>query len=97
MNIRRNFPKLENQDGIDRGKAYVIRARDAIQDPAMETGMFLHNNLYANTMLDFGADRIFIAHKLRQLPNHYSSKLKEPYIVEMANGKTGSTHEILEK
>lgn len=70
---------------------FMIGTRDAIQDPSVETSMFLINSLYATILFDSGADRSCITPVFRKLLNDKSSKLKETYIIEMENGQIGST------
>lgn len=62
----------------------------------MVTGTYLINNLYENVLFDFGVDRSYITPEFWKLLNHLSRKLREPYIVQMANGEIGSTQEELE-
>lgn len=73
----------------------MIGARDAIQESTVVRCTFLVNGLYASIIFDSGAKRSFITPNFREILNHKSMNLDEPYIVEMANGETGSTHGIL--
>ncbi|XP_052627241.1 uncharacterized protein LOC128133747 [Lactuca sativa] len=95
--IKKECPKLKSQGGIGRGRAFVIGSREAIQDPSVVSGTFLIDNLYAAILFDSGADRSFITPTFTKLLSHKSSRLKEIYEVEIANGQTEKTHEILEK
>lgn len=94
--FRRSCSKLRYQGGNDRVRGFLIGVKDAIQDPIVVTSMFIINNLYTNILFDSGVDRSYITPKFRQLLNHPSSKLKETYIVEIANGQFNSNQEILE-
>ncbi|XP_023741612.1 uncharacterized protein LOC111889700 [Lactuca sativa] len=94
--IKRECPKLRSQGSTRRGRAFVIGGREAVQDPSVVSGTFLIDNLYAMILFDFGADRSFITLVFRKFLSHESSKLKEIYEVEIANGQTEKTHEILE-
>ncbi|XP_023760065.1 uncharacterized protein LOC111908470 [Lactuca sativa] len=94
--IKKECPKLRSQGGIGRGRAFVIRSREAIQDPSVVSGRFLIDNLYASILFDSGADRSFITPIFRKLLSYESSKLKEIYEVEIANGQNEKRHEILE-
>ncbi|XP_052621052.1 uncharacterized protein LOC128126917 [Lactuca sativa] len=95
--IKKECPKLRSQGGIGRGRAFVIGSREAIQDPSVESGMFLIDNLYATILFDSGEDRSFITLTFRKLLSHKSSRLKEIYEVEIADGQSEKTHETLEK
>lgn len=55
---------MRNDGGNARGRAFVIGARDTIQDPTVVTCTFLVNNLYATILFDFGAEKSFITHNL---------------------------------
>ena len=61
----------------------------------MVTGTFLINNLYENILFDTDTDRSYITPKFRKLLDHPSSKLREAYRVEMANGQADIVMEIL--
>ncbi|XP_023739513.1 uncharacterized protein LOC111887572 [Lactuca sativa] len=94
--IKRECPKLKSQGGIGRGKEFVIGSREAIQDPSIVFGTLLIDNLYATILFESVANRSFITPTFRKLLSHESSKLKEIYEVEIANGQTERTLEILE-
>ena len=68
----------------------MIGTKDAIQDPINVTSIFPINSLYASILFDRSAERSFITSKFRKNLSHKSRKLDEPYIVEMANGESGS-------
>ncbi|XP_023763050.1 uncharacterized protein LOC111911512 [Lactuca sativa] len=95
--IKKAYPKLRSQGGIGRGRVFVIGSGEAIQDPSVVSGTFLIDNLYATILFDSGADRSFITPTFRKLLSHKPSRLKEIYEVEIANGQSEKTHEILEK
>lgn len=86
---------MGNQGGNARGRAFLIGVMDAIQDPNVVINTFLIHNLYVNILFDSGADKSYVIPKFRQLLNHPSSKLREVYIVEMANVQIGITQEVL--
>ena len=60
----------------------------------MVTGTFLLDNSYACILFDSGAERSFVNQKFAHLLKQKSQALKEPFTVEMANGKTESTSSI---
>lgn len=68
------------------GRKFVIGARDDVHDPTVVGGTYLINDLYVNALFNFGADKSYITPEFRKLLNHPCSKLRETYIVEMANG-----------
>lgn len=78
--------KLKNDGGRARGRAFVIRGKEAIQDPSVVTGTFLINNVYATILFDFGANKSFITLIFKHLLNHKSNKLDVACEVEVANG-----------
>ena len=94
--IRRNCPKLGNQARNKQAQSFAMGSKEAIQNPKVVTGTFLINNIHATILFDTGADRSFVNHKFRSLLSQQSSKLKEPYEVELANGHIRITREILE-
>ncbi|KAL7614378.1 hypothetical protein Lser_V15G06797 [Lactuca serriola] len=94
--IKRECPKLKSQGGIGHGREFVIGSREAIQDPLVVFGTLLIDNLYATILFESVADRSFITPTFRKLLSHESSKLKEIDEVEIANGQTERTLEILE-
>ena len=95
--FKKNCPKLGRPAGNARGRAFVIGRKEAREEPTVVTGTFLLNNLHAIVLFDSGADRSFISLRFRNYLNHKAIKLKEPYAVELANGQTGYSLEILNK
>ncbi|GKA92590.1 putative reverse transcriptase domain-containing protein [Tanacetum coccineum] len=77
------------------GRAYMLKDRNAHQDPNVVTGMFLLNQHLVKVLFDSGADRSFISISL-------ASKLKIPsitidtfYDIEMADGNLVSTNTVI--
>ncbi|GJR22870.1 putative reverse transcriptase domain-containing protein [Tanacetum coccineum] len=77
------------------GRAYMLKDRNAQQDPNVVTGMFLLNQHLVKVLFDSGADRSFISISL-------ASKLKIPsitidtfYDIEMADGNLVSTNTVI--
>ncbi|KAI3510702.1 hypothetical protein L1887_17835 [Cichorium endivia] len=93
--IRRDCTKPRNQEGVTRGRAFVIGTNEARQEPGVVTGTFLINHLYATILFDSGSDMSYVSLKFKNLLNHKAIKLNEPYMVEMANGQTDYTYEKL--
>ncbi|GJR10983.1 reverse transcriptase domain-containing protein [Tanacetum coccineum] len=78
------------------GRAYMLRDRNAHQNPNVVTGMFLLNQHLARVLFDSGADKSFVSISL-------SSKLNIPpiiidtfYDIEMADGNLVSTNTIIQ-
>ncbi|XP_076917564.1 uncharacterized protein LOC143577685 [Bidens hawaiensis] len=94
--FRNNCPKLRNNNNQARGRAFVIGTKDARQDPSTVTGMFLVNDHYAHILFDSGADLSFVSTKFRPLLGIESNKLKDKYIIELANGKLIETSEVVQ-
>jgi hypothetical protein len=88
---KRDCPKLNNQA---RGRAFVIGAGDARQDPNVVTGTFPLNGHYASVLFDTGADFSFVSVEFKRLLGLKTSKLDTPYSIELANGKTIETREV---
>ncbi|KAJ0926534.1 putative nucleotidyltransferase, Ribonuclease H [Helianthus annuus] len=88
---RKDCPK-ENQA---RGRAFVIGARDARQDPNVVTGTFPINQHFASVLFDTGADFSFISIEFKNILGLDSSKLDVPYSIELANGKLVEADEVI--
>ncbi|XP_035834025.1 uncharacterized protein LOC118482595 [Helianthus annuus] len=94
--FKKECPKLKDQNSNQaRGRAFVIGAGEARQDPNIVTGMFLINDIYASVLFDTGADRSFVSTSFRPLINVKPDKLKHKYVIELANGKLIETSEII--
>lgn len=84
--FKKECPKLKDQGGNGRGRAFVIGARGEINDPNVVTDTFPVNNVYTLVLFDSGTDRSFITPKFTQLLSHKSSRLNETYVIEIDNG-----------
>ncbi|XP_022042198.1 uncharacterized protein LOC110944861 [Helianthus annuus] len=80
-----------------RGRAFVIGAKDARQEPNVVTGTFPINNHFASILFDTGADYSFISKEFRNILGVESSKLDIPYSIELADGKLVESGEIIKK
>lgn len=69
----------------------MIGTKDSIHDATVVTGTLAINGLYASILFDSFAKRSFNTPKFRKHSSLKSMKLDEPYVVEMANGESGST------
>ncbi|GKE35353.1 putative reverse transcriptase domain-containing protein, partial [Tanacetum coccineum] len=75
---------LKNQA---RGRAFMLGAEEARQDPNIMTGMFTLNDHYATTLFDFGADYSSISTTFIPLLGIEPSDLGFSYEIEIASGQ----------
>ncbi|GJX21570.1 putative reverse transcriptase domain-containing protein [Tanacetum coccineum] len=68
------------------GRAYMLRDRNAHQDPNVVTGMFLLNQHLARVLFDSGADKSFISTSLASMLNIPPITIDTFYDIEMADG-----------
>ncbi|GJT95309.1 putative reverse transcriptase domain-containing protein [Tanacetum coccineum] len=68
------------------GRAYMLRDRNAHQDPNVVTGMFLLNQHLARVLFDSGADRSFVSISLASMLNIPPITIDTFYNIEMADG-----------
>ncbi|GJR06703.1 putative reverse transcriptase domain-containing protein [Tanacetum coccineum] len=78
------------------GRAYMLRDRNAHQDPNVVTGMFLLNQHLARVLFDFGADRGFISISLASMLNIPPITIDTFYDIEMANRNLVSTNTVIQ-
>ncbi|GJX23249.1 putative reverse transcriptase domain-containing protein [Tanacetum coccineum] len=74
-----------NNDNQVRGRAFMLGAEEAHQDPNIVTGTFTLNNHYATTLFDSGADYSFISTTLIPLLGIEPSDLGFSYEIEIAS------------
>ena len=91
---RKDCPKANNRNIGGRGRVFAMGQDEAIADPTVVTGTFLLDNSYACILFDSGAERSFVSHDFKGMLKPIPQSLSEPFIVEMANGKTEGTKEI---
>ncbi|GJV34329.1 putative reverse transcriptase domain-containing protein [Tanacetum coccineum] len=77
------------------GKAYMLRDKNAHQDPNVVMGMFLLNQHVAKVLFDSGADRSFISISLASMLNIPSITIDTFYDIEMADENLISTNTII--
>ncbi|GJU73644.1 reverse transcriptase domain-containing protein [Tanacetum coccineum] len=77
------------------GRAYMLKDRNAQQDPNVVTGMFLLNQHLVKVLFDSGADRSFISISLASKLNIPSITIDTFYDIEMADGNLVSTNIII--
>ncbi|GJR88947.1 reverse transcriptase domain-containing protein [Tanacetum coccineum] len=68
------------------GRAYMLRDKNAHQDPNMVTGTFLLNQHLAKVLFDSRADRSFISISLASMLNIPSITIDTFYDIKMADG-----------
>nr|GEV37299.1 putative reverse transcriptase domain-containing protein [Tanacetum cinerariifolium] len=77
------------------GRAYMLRDRNAHQDPKVVTGMFLLNQHLVKVLFDSGADRSFISISLASMLNISSITIDTFYDIEMADRNLLSTNTVI--
>ncbi|GKA50611.1 putative reverse transcriptase domain-containing protein [Tanacetum coccineum] len=77
------------------GRAYMLRDKNAHQDPNVVTGMFLLNQHLAKVLFDSGADKSFISISLASKLNNPSITIDTFYDIEMADGNLVSTNTVI--
>ncbi|GJX17717.1 putative reverse transcriptase domain-containing protein [Tanacetum coccineum] len=80
-----------------RGRAFIMGANEACQNPNIVTGTFSLNNHYATALFDSGADYSFISTKFMPLIDVTPSILNPSYEIEVANGQIVETNKIVHK
>ncbi|GJX45216.1 putative reverse transcriptase domain-containing protein [Tanacetum coccineum] len=76
-----------NQKNKARGRAFMLGAEEARQDPNIITGTFTLNNHYATTLFDSSADYSFVSTTFLPLLDIEPSDLGFSYEIEIASGK----------
>nr|GEW24950.1 hypothetical protein [Tanacetum cinerariifolium] len=83
----RNLPGHGNEENQARGRAFMLGAKVARQDPNIVTGMFTLKNHYATTLFDSGADYSFVSTTFIPLLGIKPSELGFRYEIEIASGQ----------
>ncbi|KAJ9561636.1 LOW QUALITY PROTEIN: hypothetical protein OSB04_006796 [Centaurea solstitialis] len=86
-----------NRGGLARGRAFVIGAEEARQNPDVVTGTFLLNNYPATVLFDSGADRSCVSLDFRPKINKKSQNLKEEHLIEYSNGELVKASKVVKK
>ncbi|GJX24994.1 reverse transcriptase domain-containing protein [Tanacetum coccineum] len=76
----------ENNSNQARGRAFMLGAYEARQDPNIVTGTFTLNNHYATTLFDSGANYIFVSTTFIPLLGIEPSDLGFSYEIEITSG-----------
>ncbi|GJS54069.1 putative reverse transcriptase domain-containing protein [Tanacetum coccineum] len=77
------------------GRAYILRDKNAPQDPNVVTGTFILNQHLAKVLFDSRADRSFISISLASILNIPSIIIDTFYDIEMADGNLVSTNTVI--
>ncbi|GKD84236.1 reverse transcriptase domain-containing protein [Tanacetum coccineum] len=78
------------------GRAYMLRDRNAHQNPNIVTGMFLLKQHLARVLFDSGADKSFISISLASMLNIPPITIDTFYNIEMADGNLVSTNIVIQ-
>nr|GEX48274.1 reverse transcriptase domain-containing protein [Tanacetum cinerariifolium] len=78
------------------GRTYLLRDKNAHQDPNVVTGTFLLNHRPARTLFDSGANRSFVSISFASILNIPSITLDTTYNIEMADGNLISTNTVIQ-
>ncbi|GJU99658.1 putative reverse transcriptase domain-containing protein [Tanacetum coccineum] len=78
------------------GRAYMLRDRNAHQDPNVVMGMFLLNQHLARVLFDSGADKSFVSISLASKLNIPPITIDTFYNIEMADGNLVSTNTVIQ-
>ncbi|GJT00572.1 putative reverse transcriptase domain-containing protein [Tanacetum coccineum] len=76
-----------NQGTHARGRAFMLGAEEARQDPNIVTGTFTLNNHFATTLLDSGADYSFVSTTFIPLLGLEPNEVGFRYEIEIASGQ----------
>ncbi|GKA78704.1 putative reverse transcriptase domain-containing protein [Tanacetum coccineum] len=77
------------------GRPYMLRDRNAHQDPNIVTCMFLLNQHLARVLFDSGADKSFVSISLASMLNIPPITIDTFYDIEMDDGNLGSTNTVI--
>ncbi|GJY23131.1 putative reverse transcriptase domain-containing protein [Tanacetum coccineum] len=88
------FRKTTNNNA--QGRAYMLRDRNAHQNPNVVTGMFLLNQHLARVLFDSGADKSFVSISLASKLNIPPITIDTFYDIEMADGNLVSTNTVIQ-
>ncbi|GJW77609.1 putative reverse transcriptase domain-containing protein, partial [Tanacetum coccineum] len=78
------------------GRAYLLRDKNAHQDPNVVTGTFLQKQHLARVLFDLGVDKSFISLSLASMLNILPITLDTTYDIEMADGNLVGTNTVIQ-
>ncbi|KAJ0435005.1 putative transcription factor interactor and regulator CCHC(Zn) family [Helianthus annuus] len=82
-----NNDQNNNAGNGARGRAFVIGAGEARNDPNVVAGKFLLDDRYVSVLFDSGADASYVSLRISKKLKHPPSLLSSKHIVELANGR----------
>ncbi|GJW09353.1 reverse transcriptase domain-containing protein [Tanacetum coccineum] len=86
-------PKANNNAHV---RAYLLRVKNAHQDPNVVTGTFLLNQHLARVLFDSGAEKSFVSISLASMLNIPPITLDTTYDIEMADGNLVGTNTVIQ-
>ncbi|GJW53001.1 putative reverse transcriptase domain-containing protein, partial [Tanacetum coccineum] len=86
--------KTTNNNG--QGRAYMLRDRNAHQDPNIVMSMFLLNQHLARVLFDSGANKSFVSISLASMLNIPPITIDTFYNIKMADGNLVSTNTVIQ-
>ncbi|GJV83338.1 reverse transcriptase domain-containing protein [Tanacetum coccineum] len=86
-------PKANNSA---HGRAYLLRDKNAHQDPNVVMGTFLLNQHLARVLFDSGANKSFVSISLASMLNIPPITLDTTYDIEMADGNLVGTNTVIQ-
>ncbi|GJZ91351.1 reverse transcriptase domain-containing protein [Tanacetum coccineum] len=89
---RNQCPKANNNA---HERAYLMRDKNAQQDPNVVTGTFILNQHLARVLFDSGADKRFVSISLASMLNIPPITLDATYDIEMADGNLVGTNTVI--
>ncbi|GJS89614.1 reverse transcriptase domain-containing protein [Tanacetum coccineum] len=90
---RNQSPKANNSA---HGKSYLLRDKNAHQDPNIVMGMFLLNQHLARVLFNSGANKSFVSISLASMLNIPPITLVTTYDIEMADGNLVGTNTVIQ-
>ncbi|GJY79786.1 putative reverse transcriptase domain-containing protein [Tanacetum coccineum] len=84
-----------NQGNQARGRAFMLGAEEARQDPNIMTGMFTLNEYYATTLFDFGIDYSVVSTTFIPLLDIEPSDLGFSYEIKIASGQLAKIDKVI--
>nr|GEV42682.1 retrotransposon protein, putative, Ty3-gypsy subclass [Tanacetum cinerariifolium] len=90
---RNQCPKANNSA---HGRAYMLRDKNAHQDPNVVTGTFLLNQHLARVLFDSGADKSFVSISIAYMLNIPPITIDTIYDIEIADDYLVSTNNIIQ-
>nr|GEY18077.1 reverse transcriptase domain-containing protein [Tanacetum cinerariifolium] len=78
------------------GRTYMLRDKNAHEDPNVVTGTFFLNQHLARVLFDSGADKIFVSISLAYMLRISPITLDTAYDIEMADGNLVGTNTVIQ-